>query len=128
MERVWDDFDGAPPPAGQRASALWPRIDVADVGAELKVSVDVPGMAERDLELTLSNDSLAIRGERRLDVPEGYSVHRQERGAMKFSRTVPLPCKVESEKASASLRDGVLTISLAKAAEDQPRQIPVRAR
>ena len=70
---------------------------------------------------------LTISGERKVEAPEGYSVHRQERGSVKFSRSFTFPCRIDTEKASATVKDGVLTIKLAKAAEAKPRKITVTA-
>jgi HSP20 family protein len=70
---------------------------------------------------------MMISGERRTSVPAGYVAHRQERGSYTFSRSFALPCPVDPEKASAAVRDGVLTVTLEKAAEARPRQITVKA-
>jgi len=125
MDRLFADFDrdwiG---PAGRRVGP--PVMEMNDEGEALTVRVEVPGFGHDDLHIDLHRSGLSIRGERSAPVPEGYSVHRQERGAMAFSRTVSLPCRVEAEQVSASLRDGVLEISLPKAAEEQPRTIEVR--
>jgi HSP20 family protein len=59
--------------------------------------------------------------------PEGYSVHRQERTASRFSRSFTLPCAVNGDAISASLEHGVLTVTLPKAPESQPRQITVKS-
>jgi len=125
MDRLFADFDrdwiG---PAGRRASP--PVMEMNDEGDALVVRVEVPGFRHEDLHIDLHRSGLAIRGERRVEVPEGYSVHRQERSTMGFARTISLPCRVEAEQVSASLRDGVLEVSLPKAAEEQPRTIEVR--
>jgi len=81
----------------------------------------------QDVEITLNEAGLPLSGERKVAPPEGYSAHRQERGHLKFSRTLQLPCKVNPDQASANVKNGVLTITPAKAAEAQPRQITVRA-
>jgi HSP20 family protein len=124
MDRVWDEVDTGWAPSS--ATASWPRVNVFDDGATVVLQADVPGLAEKDLQITLNADTLSIAGERKVVAPEGYSTHRQERGGVKFSRSLTLPWKVDSEKTSASLKDGVLTLSLTKAAEAQPRQIAVR--
>jgi HSP20 family protein len=126
MDRVWDDFDGGLSPAVS-PSAAWPRINVFDAGSNLLLRADVPGMSDKDLQISLHSDSLSVSGERKADAPEGYSVHRQERTAVKFARSFTLPCKVNAEQAAASVRDGVLTITLPKAPEAQPRKISIRA-
>jgi HSP20 family protein len=125
MDRVWDDFD-SPTPADGFPSTVWPKTNVYDAGANLVLRAEVPGMSENDLQLTLNTDSLSIAGERRVEVPEGYSAQRQERSSVKFSRSLILPCKVDAEHTTAAVKDGVLTVTLAKAPEAQPRQIAIR--
>jgi HSP20 family protein len=70
---------------------------------------------------------LTVTGERRADAPEGYSVHRQERLPARFSRGFQLPVKVDGAGITAALKDGVLTVTMPKAAESQPRQITVKS-
>jgi HSP20 family protein len=126
MDRVWDDFEPDDAP-WTLSSATWPRINVFDAGANLVLKADVPGMSDKDLSVSLQGDTLSISGERKQDAPTGYVAHRQERGAVRFARSLYLPCKVNAEQVSAAVRDGVLTITLHKAPEAQPRQITVRA-
>ena len=128
MDRIWDDFDAdyvadwAP-----LSAASWPHLSVFDAGATLVVKADVPGLNEKDLRVELVDGTLTLTGERKAEAPKGYTVHRQERGPLTFSRSLSLPVRVDSEKTTASVKDGVLTITLTKAAEAQPRQITVRA-
>jgi HSP20 family protein len=105
----------------------WPRTNLGDTGEALVLSAEVPGLTEKDVQITLHQDTVSISGERRLDVPSGYSVHRQERREVGFSRSFMLPCKVSAENASATVKDGILTVTLPKAAEAVPRQIAVNA-
>jgi HSP20 family protein len=79
------------------------------------------------VKLTLQQDVITLSGERKPDAPEGYYAHRQERAPVKFARSFTLPCRVDPEKAGASLKDGVMTITLAKAADAQPRHISIKA-
>ena len=83
-------------------------------------------MTEKDIQLSIHQDVLTLSGERKQEVPQGYFVHRQERAPLKFARSFTLPCKVDPEKSTATLKDGVLTITLPKAPEAQPRQISVK--
>jgi HSP20 family protein len=112
---------------GQSRAASWPRVNVYDTGSEFLVQALVPGLSDKDLNLTLTQDGLTLAGERQARVPEGYSVHRQERGNVKFSRSFNFPTRVDVEKVSAEVKNGVLTVRLAKAADAQPRQITVKA-
>lgn len=130
MDRVWDDYDGswgfARTPTQQLSGTTWPRFNVFDAGANLVVTSDVPGMTEKDFELSLEDNVLSIRGERKLSPPAGFTPHRQERAALRFARSIALPLKIDPEKTEASVKDGVMTITLAKAPEARPRQITVR--
>jgi HSP20 family protein len=127
MERVWDEYETAAPDLEVYASSSWPKVNVADAGHSLVFTAEVPGVAESDFNLTVTPDGLTLAGERKTAVPEGYSVQRQERPAAKFSRSWTLPYKVDADRTTATLTNGILTITLAKAADAQPRQITVRA-
>jgi HSP20 family protein len=104
----------------------WPRTSVFENETGLTLVADVPGLRESDLELTLDQDVLTVGGERKLAVPEGHTVHRQERRGTRFQRQFTLPYKVNADAMSAELKDGVLTVKLPKAPEAQPRKIAVK--
>jgi HSP20 family protein len=104
----------------------WPRVSVWDAGEKLVLKADVPGMTEKELQVQLTNDVLTLSGERLIVAPEGYSVHRQERVPVKFSRSFTLPVKVNPDTIAASLKDGILSVELPKAPESRPRQIAVK--
>jgi HSP20 family protein len=129
MDSVWGDWGSAraPAPARSFAAAGFPRLNLFDTGAELVVEADVPGMTDKDFEITLHDGLLTLAGERKVLAPEGFAPRRQERAGYKFSRSVALPTKVDPEKTIATVKDGVLTITLAKAPEARPRQIAVKA-
>jgi len=105
----------------------WPPVNIYDAGDEVIVRAQVPGLSEKDINISGGQDSLTITGERRAEPPKGYSVARQERGTVSFNRTFSLPCAVDLEKASALVKDGVLTVKLGKAESARPRQISVRS-
>lgn len=126
MDRVWDD---AEPSWGARATAssVFPRINMFDTGPTLVLQADVPGLSDKDVEVSLDGNRVCIVGERKATAPEGYAARRQERRAVKFSRKLTLPCAVDASATQATVKDGVLTVTLAKSAEAQPRQISVQA-
>ena len=125
MDRVFYDLDrGADPFTDQES---YPRANFYDNGKTFLLSVELPGLSERDFELTLAKDVLTLSGEIKAESPEGYSVHRRERQPLRFSRSFALPAQVDPEKISATLENGVLTVTLEKAPEGQPRTISVRA-
>ena len=130
LRRRMFDLSGSEPEArlpGVAFGTEWPRVNVVDLGDHLEVSAEVPGLAEKDVQLSVHNDLLTLRGERPVTVPEGATLHRSERVSLRFSRAVSLPCKVDSERTAATLKNGVLTITLPKAADARPRTIAVKA-
>ena len=135
MDRLFEEYEPARSFDGRRASPeeaerlwsrRWPQLSLVDEGSHLKLKAEVPGLTDKDIQLSIHQDVLTLSGERKAEIPEGYFVHRQERAPVKFARSFALPCKVESEKSAATLKDGVLTVTLSKAPEAQPRQIAVK--
>jgi len=102
---------------GVGREAFSPKVDIAENGKEVKVTAELPGMEEKDLEVTVSEGVLSIRGEKKQEKEEkGEEMYRFERSYGSFRRDLPLPCKVEVDKASARFAKGVLTVVLPKAA------------
>lgn len=124
MNRLFFDFEQKGPAYDTRE---WPRAWLEDKGSHFELRVEVPGVEDKDLELHADGSSVTVRGERKDAVPEGHSVHRKERGAFKFARSFTLPSKIDAERVEASLKNGVLNVTLPKAKEAQPRQISVRS-
>lgn len=128
MNQLFNDYE----PTNWRVRPVvhqsWPAVNLYDSGDELLIQAQVPGLSEKDITLNLNQEVLTISGERRSVAPEGYSVHRQERGSVKFSRSFTFPCKIDPERASATVKNGLLTIKLSKAAEAKPRQIEIKAK
>lgn len=134
MERVFEEYEparGQRQRAAQEVERMWsgrfPRITLTDTDAALVLEADLPGLSEKDVQLSIHQDVLSLSGERKSEVPQGYFVHRQERAPVKFARTFTLPCKVDPEKSNATIKEGVLTVTLTKAADAKPRQIAVKA-
>ena len=130
MDRMFEDAQGgryAPLPGVTLYAGTWPRTNLVDTGSSLVLTAEVPGLTEKDIQLTLNQEVLSISGERKVQPPEGYSIHRQERAAVHFSRSYALPCRVNPDSASAAVKNGILTVTLEKAAEAMPRQIAVKS-
>ncbi len=128
MDRMLDEYDdGAESPETRSFTGTFPRTNLYDTGNALVLEADLPGLAEKDVTLSLANDVLTLSGERKTEVPQGTSVHRRERMPLEFSRSYALPVKVDPDKTNAVMKDGVLTVTLEKAPELKPRQISVRS-
>ncbi len=94
------------------------------------MTAELPGMEEKDIQLTLENDSLIISGEKKNDVEEkGKNFHRVERSYGSFQRVIPLISEIQQEKVEAKFRNGVLNITLPKtpAAAKQTHKIEIKS-
>lgn len=120
LERLFGDFERQATPG---ASTL--AFD--DDGTNFVLRADVPGLTENDFEISVAGNTVTLKGERKVDAPEGLSVHRRERRAVRFAKSFELPTRVDADKVTATLKHGVLTLTLPKVAEAQPRQISVKA-
>lgn len=121
LERLFGELEGS------TAQPVSSPVSFQDAGENFVFRADVPGLSEADLHINVSGNTLTLRGERKIDVPEGYSAHRRERSAYRFDKSYELPARVDADKATATLKHGVLTLTLPKVAEAQPRQIAVKA-
>lgn len=110
---------------GRDLSAAWPSVEVNETGEEVRITAEVPGMTETDVELFVEDGVLTLRGERKSETEDrdrGYS----ERYYGRFERRIALPANVDEEAAKADFRDGMLTITLPKTAEaERGRRIPI---
>jgi HSP20 family protein len=129
MDRAFEDWavPASREALRQRAHAAWPAMNVFETREAFVVKAEVPGLAEGDVSVSVEDEALLVRGERKTPVPEGYKVHLRERTPVAFTRKLPLPGRVDFDAVTASLKDGVLTITLPKAKEALPRQIAVKA-
>ena len=110
--------------------ALSPRIDFAETEKGYELSADLPGLDEKDIDVSVADNVLTIKGERTFEEhSHGRNVHLNERGHGSFRRTLRLPDDVDDTAIEASLGSGVLRIRLPKSKEAAPamRQIKVRA-
>jgi len=90
------------------------------------LKVEVPGLTEKDVHVVLEGGILTVSAERSVEPPEGYTVRRRERSALRFSRSFALGDRVDPEKTTAEIKDGVLTVGIAKSSRVQKKSIPVK--
>lgn len=113
-----------------RIGAFSPKVDVTENEKEFRVSAELPGMEDKDIDVSLQNDMLTIRGEKKEEKEEkGKDYYRMERSFGSFSRSIPLPVEVETDKVDAKFKKGVLTITLPKTAKavSETKKIAVKA-
>lgn len=98
------------------------QSDVVDTGDAVEISVELPGMDMKDIEIMVTNDFLTVKGEKKIERQEekkGY--YRSERSYGAVYRSIPLPPGVDSDKAEAKFRNGVLTVTLPQTPEAQAK-------
>lgn len=125
MSRIFDDFFTGfqwPTPVGEGKDIFEPRLDLTETDKELKITVELPGIDEKDIDVSLSNNNstLTIRGEKREEKEDRTKGrYRIERSYGAFQRTIPIPCEIDSDKIEATFKKGVLTVTLPKNAKEQ---------
>lgn len=106
--------------------AEFPPINVWTSENGMIVQAELPGIAPEEVDISLVNDTLTLRGSRKPEeVGEGESRHRQERGFGQFTRSLQLPFGVEADQVQAKFSNGVLQITLPRAEAEKPRRISV---
>jgi HSP20 family protein len=111
---------------GALTSAWLPACDVFEDREAVKIMAEVPGVRPEDVKLSIENNLLTIRGEKKQHAEEKTErVHRYERSYGTFERTFALPTTVDPEKIAATYSQGILTVTIPKADRARPREIPV---
>jgi HSP20 family protein len=129
FNRLFGDFfnrtmDVGPLFGGERRPSL--SLDVAETDDQVIVTAEVPGIKAEEVDISLRDNVLTIKGEKKHEAEEkGKDYHRIERAYGSFSRAVTLPSYIDPDKIDATSKDGVLTITVGKKAEAKPKTIRV---
>ncbi len=106
---------------------VYPLVNISEDRDHLYVRAELAGVKAENLEITIQDSSLILRGERKIPTEEKeVNYHRREREAGFFRRVVALPARIQADKVEATCKDGILTIKLAKPEEVKPRKIQVK--
>ena len=130
FEHFWDMVPNPFATLGHLQPAEAIRLDVEDTGKEITVTAELPGMTEADVDVSISDGRLVIRGEKKSDREhEDNGVLVRERVYGAIERTVPLPDGIDPDAAKAMFQDGVLKIAIPRSANSQAetKRIPVQA-
>lgn len=134
VNRLFDDvfrsFDSRLPAFGSLSSlnAGWPTIEISETDKEIKVTAEVPGMEEKEIEVLFDQGVLTLRGEKRSETKD-QEKQFSERFYGRFERRIPLGYEVEDDKIDARFKNGVLTVVLPKSAkaQSQIKRIAIRS-
>lgn len=135
MDSMFEDMSSDWPmmrvrPFEWRMQEFTPIIDVIDEENRIRVEAEVPGMTPEDLELTVTGDSLILKGEKKEEKEqEERGMRYRERSFGSFQRAIPLPTEIERDKVEARFKNGVLHVILPKSAQamGQARKIEIRS-
>jgi len=128
IDRLWDSFfEGGLRRRAEEEGEWLPALDLAETDNEIVVKAEVPGMDPKDIDISLSDGMLTIKGEKKQEREEKESdYHLVERSYGAFSRSVQLPKEVQREKISAAYKNGVLNITLPKSEEAKKKEIKIK--
>jgi HSP20 family protein len=111
--------------SGPSGVGPYPPLNVFRKGEDFLIITEVPGIRKSDLEIEVKGNTLRIAGTKKVDYSDKASLHRRERLAGRFDRTVTVPIQIEPDGVKAECRDGVLALFLPRAERDKPKSIKI---
>jgi HSP20 family protein len=134
MDRLFDDFFNNVdirrtfPTISSSFATSWPSVELNETDNEYRVTAEIPGMEEKDINLSLRDNTLTISGEKRSESQEDDKTRRiSERFYGRFERTIPFDAEIDADKVAAKFKSGLLTVILPKnpKAQDKTRRIAI---
>lgn len=131
MNRLFDDFDRGLwlEPFDRKFEGFSPRVDVSETDKEIIITAELPGMDDKDIDVSLNKEMLTIKGEKREEKEEkGKDYYCAERTYGSFTRTIPIPVEIDADKVKAEFKKGVLTVTMPKTEEamKDTKKIPIK--
>ncbi len=129
MDELFQGIGGSPLDAAFLpgvGTQRYPKINLSEDREHYYLEALLPGIDEKDIDLSVTGNTLTLSGERQEEAAEeGRTWHRRERGSGKFLRTIELPSDINGKKVSAEYRNGLLTVTMAKAESAKPKKISI---
>jgi len=128
MDRLWDSFlEGRPVRRVEDDREWLPSVDVSETKNDLVIKAELPGLDTKDIDISMNNGYLTIKGEKKHEKEEkDENYHVIERSYGSFTRSVRLPREVQSDKITASFKNGILKITLPKSEEAKKKEIKIK--
>lgn len=127
VNRLFDEFFVPGERGGVSGLSFIPSIDISETNEQVKVKADLPGMSEKDIEVTLENNVLTMKGKREEEKEtKEENFYSKERVCGAFSRQITLPKKINPDSVKAKFRNGVLEITMDKAQEEKSKQVEIK--
>jgi len=127
MGRVFGDLFSSQDNETDAEETYWmPTVDISETETNFEIRAELPGVSESDVNISVTDNRLTVKGEKRQEAEmEGKNYHRVERRYGNFQRSFTLPRNVETSNIKAGYADGVLTLTIPKAEEAKPTEIPI---
>jgi HSP20 family protein len=127
MNSFLENFLGRPLARTEWIEDAWsPSVDISETKDNLVIKAEIPGMKKEDIEISIHDSILTLRGEKKQEKEEkDVNYHRIERSYGSFYRSFTLPASVKADKVKATYKEGVLNITLPKTEEAKPKEIPI---
>lgn len=128
IDRLLEDFARSVGPAGtQSAISIMPSIDITETDTEIVVTAELPGLERKDVDISVENDTLVIRGEKKVEEEQkDKDFQLSERSYGMFYRVIQLPAGVDPASIQATMSNGVLKITIPKPTRSEARKIEVK--
>jgi len=127
MDRLWNSFFERGTLRGEEGGEWLPSLDIAETKNEIVVKAEVPGLEAKDIDISLSEGLLIIKGEKKQEREEKEeNYHLVERSYGTFTRSIRIPNEVQSDKINASYKNGVLKIVLPKSEEAKKKEVKIK--
>ncbi len=127
MDRIWDSFFERRPARVEEEAEWLPTLDVSETKDSYVVKAELPGIDPKEIDISLMNDILTIKGEKKQEKEEKEeNYHIIERSYGAFTRSVRLPGQVQSDKINATFKNGVLKVTLPKTEEAKKKEIKIK--
>jgi len=125
IDRVFAEVLRGWPRAEMRGKAGFPALNVLETESEVLVEAELPGVRREDLDIQVQGKELTLKGRRPELSGDDVTVRRRERGSGEFTRILQLAHAIDTDRVTASLEDGVLTVTLPKVVSEIPKKIPI---
>ncbi|HOK22457.1 MAG TPA: Hsp20/alpha crystallin family protein [Candidatus Hydrothermia bacterium] len=127
IDRLFDSFFGRQTSMGPREGFWVPPIDVEETDNEYIIKAELPGVKKNDVKISATEDTLTISGERKIEREEkGKTYHKIEMNYGQFERSIKFPTEVIADKAKATYKDGILTVSIPKSEKAKPKELEIQ--
>lgn len=126
INRIYNDLDRPGWQLSDNSNGYYPPANLYELDDHFEMQAELPGFGKDSLNIKIQGNYLELSGKRGNEMPAGHTAHRLERQSAAFSRSFTLPVDINQEKVEATLRNGILTLTLPKAEAATPRQIQIK--